>query len=192
MYNGQFDDELNYIVNEKFRELTKNLLNELPDYFWEVPASSTGKYHPTYSLGKGGLVRHTKAAVKIANSILNDADVYGWTQDDNDVAIAALLLHDGFKHGLNHSKYTVHEHPLIAADFVRSKLDTVIDSDLESRYYYDSVAKAIATHMGRWNVSSRSDVVLPLPETTGQDIVHLCDYLASRKFINVDFDDFNI
>ena len=61
-----FKKELTYIKNNRYKENIKVLINLLPDYFFEIPASSTGKYHPYYATGKGGLVRHTKAAVRIA------------------------------------------------------------------------------------------------------------------------------
>ena len=43
--------------------------------------------------------------------------------------------------------------------------------------------------MGRWNTSDYSDIVLPLPLTLTQKLVHMCDYLASRKQINFVFDE---
>ena len=46
MKSDIFNKELGYIKNEKYRENAKIYLNLLPDYFYEVPASSTGKYHP--------------------------------------------------------------------------------------------------------------------------------------------------
>lgn len=67
-----FNTEYNYIRNEKYRDNIKILVNLLPDYFFEVAASSTGKYHPSFSLGEGGLVRHTKVAVKIAHELLEN------------------------------------------------------------------------------------------------------------------------
>ena len=50
-----FENEYAYIKNEKYRENLKIMVNLLPDYFFTVPASSTGKYHPSFSLGDGGL-----------------------------------------------------------------------------------------------------------------------------------------
>ena len=38
-----FDKEYYYIKNDKKREDLKYLVSELPDYFFEIPASSTGK-----------------------------------------------------------------------------------------------------------------------------------------------------
>lgn len=48
-----FESEYIYIKNEKYRENLKIMVNLLPDYFFNVPASSTGKYHPSFSLGDG-------------------------------------------------------------------------------------------------------------------------------------------
>ena len=52
-----FKKELEYIKNEKIRNACQVMINLLPDYFFEVPASSTGKYHPEYAAGPGGLMR---------------------------------------------------------------------------------------------------------------------------------------
>ena len=55
----------------------------LPDYFFSVSASSTGKYHPSFSLGNGGLLRHTKVVVKIAYELLAIDDRF--TDNDKDL-----------------------------------------------------------------------------------------------------------
>lgn len=39
-----------------------------------------------------------------------------------------------------------------------------------------------------FNTSAYSDVILPLPKTPEQKFVHMCDFLASRKVINIKFD----
>ena len=52
------------------------------------------------------------------------------------------------------------------------------------------VANMIESHMGQWNTDKRSSTVLPLPENKYQKMIHLADYLASRKDIEVLFDGF--
>ena len=42
--------------------------------------------------------------------------------------------------------------------------------------------------MGPWNTSQYSDVVLPIPKAPMEKFVHMCDYLASRRFILLEFD----
>ena len=44
--------------------------------------------------------------------------------------------------------------------------------------------------MGQWNTISRAqNIILPLPETEGQKLLHLADYLASRKDIEIHFEE---
>ena len=63
--------ELDFISNDVIHDFVSVALDKLPEYFWSVPASSSGKYHPSYALGNGGLVRHTIAAVNIADILFN-------------------------------------------------------------------------------------------------------------------------
>ena len=70
MHSDLFKNEINYIKNDRIKNSLITMINKLPDYFFLVPASSTGKYHPDYALGEGGLLRHTKAAVRIAHELL--------------------------------------------------------------------------------------------------------------------------
>ena len=46
-----FKIELDYIKDERLKDNAKIILEKLPDYFYEVQAASTGKYHPKYALG---------------------------------------------------------------------------------------------------------------------------------------------
>ena len=67
----EFAAELTLITDPGIRAFTEKCIEELPDYFFRVPASSTGKYHPRISLGEGGLLRHTQMAVQIAADLLH-------------------------------------------------------------------------------------------------------------------------
>ena len=42
--NKTFEKEYTYIKNKKYRDNLDILVNLLPDYFFKVAASSTGKY----------------------------------------------------------------------------------------------------------------------------------------------------
>jgi hypothetical protein len=177
-----FKNELKWIKNKEIQKFVVNIISELPDYFFIVPASSTGKYHPTYSLGEGGLVRHTKSAVLIAKTLL-DLEQYKdkYTEKQRDIMLTALLLHDGVKHGLNGSKYTVATHPIEMSDFIQSKYKTP--------YWVGEICDCIDTHMGEFNKDYQTKKeVLPKPKTDMQKFVHMCDFLASRKFLEVNFE----
>ena len=177
-----FKKELGYIKDSDVKESLAFMIDKIPDYFFTIPASSTGKYHPGYALGDGGLVRHTKAAVRMAIELFG---IYKFPEHTKDLIIMALVLHDSVKKGYKkEEQYTRFDHPLVACDFIR-------DNQKELKIGKDDVefvCECISSHMGRFNTSDYSDVILPLPKTPEQKFVHMCDYLASRKVIGVEFD----
>lgn len=184
-----FRKELSYMLNSKYVENGKKLINILPDYFFEVPASSTGKYHPSFALGEGGLVRHTKAAVRIAYELLNNECIGNvFNNDEKDLMILAIILHDGCKSGLTKTQYTVVNHPLIVSKLIRDNKDklTLTDGELEF------LCSCIETHMGEWNKDFKGNTVLQLPTNKYQKFVHMCDALSSKKFLDVKFKDNDI
>lgn len=183
-----FKNEIVYINNPRYKENAEILINLLPDYFFEVPASSTGKYHPTFALGDGGLVRHTKVAVRIAKEMFNDESITGaYSNNEKDLMILALILHDGLKSGLKKSEYTNFDHPILVCNYIKDNKDKLTLKDNEIAF----LTSVISSHMGPWNTNNYSDVTLPKPESKHQRFVHMCDYLASRKIINVIFDENN-
>lgn len=174
-----FRKELDLIEDGRLRNFADKMIVRLPDYFFEIPASSTGKYHPNYALGKGGLVRHTKAAVGIAKELFKCNSIHSYTQQQKDIIIIALLLHDGLKNGLKNQRYTMTEHPLEMVNFIKSQQDCV---DLLTNEELRVICNCIASHMGEWNKDYRTQKeVLPKPQKGIEKFVHICDYLASRK-----------
>lgn len=175
----QLNIEIEHIQHEGLKTLVKKTLEACPECFWTMPASTTGKHHPTISLGEGGLIRHTKAVFKIANILLEMLDASAHIRS---ICLAGALLHDCCKKN-DDEEYTAVDHPLRAANLVREiakGLENVSDEDVSV------LAGIIAAHMGRWNTSDREpDVVLPTPKTPMQRLVHTADYLASRKDITI-------
>jgi len=182
----EFEREINYIQNPEYKEIVKKLMEKVPDYFFEIPASSTGKYHPEFTTGNGGLVRHTKAAVRIAKELLTLENFKkAYTSNERDLLLIALLIHDTFKSGEIEEKYTRFDHPLLSADFIKKNQNITSFNDKEIEF----LATAISSHMGEWNTNNYSNVVLPKPTAKHHVFVHMCDFLASRKFLNIKFKD---
>ena len=133
---------------------------------------------------QGGLVRHTKVAVRIAYEMLQDESIgYMFTSDQKDLVLLALLLHDGCKSGLVKAEYTVVNHPLIVADLIRKNASKTEFKEDE----IELLCSMIETHMGPYNKDYKGNVVLPVPQNKYQRFVHMCDLLASKKFLNVNF-----
>lgn len=181
-----FDVEINYISDARIKEAAKKLVGMLPEYFFRLAASSTGKYHPKCSNVEGGLVHHTKIAVRFAKVMFENAMVFNnYSDHEQDLIYLALIMHDGFKNGLTEEKYVRFDHPIISAEFVKEHATEVGLTIEEGNLLYD----LISSHMGVFNTSNYSKVVLPLPKTNMQKFVHLCDDLASKKFLDLEFDE---
>ena len=180
--------EINMIQNERYKDNLKILINSVPDYFFEIPASSTGKYHPEFSAGSQGLLRHTKVATRIANELLS-LECYQnmFTKDEQDLLKIAVIMHDTLKCGEVKEQYTRFDHPLLAANNIKKHQQETTFTDDEIKFITD----AISSHMGQWNTNQYSNIVLLKPETKYQIFVHTCDYLSSKKFLNVKFDNNN-
>jgi hypothetical protein len=177
------ENELNSIEDVRIFYFTKHMLFQLPNYFYHIPASSTGKYHPRYALGDGGLARHVKAAVMIAQELFK-MEEYNFTQYQKDIIISALLVHDGYKQGFDEAGRTVSEHPIICfKQIMKENFLCLILSPITAI----RIAFAVLTHMGQWNKNWDGKWIMPKPVTKLQKFVHLCDYLASRKFLEVNF-----
>ena len=183
-----FKVELGYLKSARIKRAALEMVKLLPEYFFEVPASSTGKYHPEYATGDGGLLRHTKAAVRIGYELLNDSCIGDkYTDSEKDLMLMGLLLHDGLKSGLEKETYTRFDHPILMADYIMDN-EEALGLEVEEIEFLCDVIK---THMGPWTTDYKGNEVLEKPKTKYQNFVHMCDYLASRKCILLPFDDNN-
>lgn len=184
-FEKEFEMELSYIKDKEIKEALLKVLKLLPDYFFTVAASSTGKYHPDYALGDGGLLRHSKAAMRIGYELLSDPAIGDkYLQHEKDLMLMALLIHDGVKHGIPKEKYVRFDHPILMAEFLM-EYEEEIGLEMEDIEFLCDVIK---THMGVWTKDYNGEEILEPPKTKYQNFVHMCDYLASRKCLHVPFD----
>lgn len=171
-----FERELNLIVNEDLRMAVKSYMEEAtPDYFWIDGASSSGKYHPKFSQGEGGLVRHTKAVVMFAEELLRMSSYAYMKEEYKDYVIAACIVHDTMKYGLGEydkSEYKNHARNAAYAFKMFAK-----ECDYEVSEF---LLNAIASHMGQWSTDKEDR-----PFTNIDRCVHMADYMASRSFIDI-------
>ncbi|HHW69403.1 MAG TPA: hypothetical protein GX747_03615 [Tenericutes bacterium] len=180
-----FTKELNFIKNNRYKESAEVLLELLPDYFFHIPASSTGKYHPNFSLGEKGLVRHTKVAIRIAYELLCNNTIGNiFNQDEKDLMLIAIMLHDGCKLGVEQTAYTVVDHPIIISEYIKENSTKTKFTASEIEF----ICSCIETHMGEWNTDYKGNKVLEKPSNKYQKFVHMCDFLSSKKFLDIKFE----
>lgn len=163
------------------------MLSKAPDYFYEIPASSTGKYHPIINQGKGGLINHVKLTVAVARDSFK-LERFAFNEKQQDLIIISVLLHDIYKCGQNPTKdeisgsKTDFEHPRLAAEFIKkcneylkTKGQAIQEEDLNCIY------SCVISHMGQWNKKEGFED-LPKPVSPEQICVSNADYMASRRF----------
>ena len=183
---------LDTFENEDIKNFAIVLLDNIPEYIWHVGASSTGKYHPSYSLGEGGLMRHQVAVVRFLNFFFA-LEQYNtkFTSREMDLMRLAGLVHDARKSGsqddYEKSKYTKFNHPVLMADAVRR-----FDGQYLNHEEIELVADIISKHMGQWSTDKKSSLELPKPNDKYSRLVHLADYLASRKDLTMDFSGYSV
>lgn len=176
---------LDTFENEDLRELCIAVLENFPEYIWEVPASSSGKYHPAQDLGEGGLMRHQICVARICNYIVGLEQYQNRINSrQRDCMRIAAIAHDCRKSGLENSGHTVHEHPILAGDAIGDMKEWFPKLAEE----IEVIRELIYSHSGQWVDSKRSELILPKPVTEMQELVHLSDYIASRKDIEMLFD----
>ena len=171
-----FEREINLIQSEDYRMFIREYLdNYVPDYFWEIGASSSGKYHPQFSQGKGGLVRHTKAVVMFAEELLRMSSYMYMSDEHKDFVIMACIVHDTCKYGMNDFDKDLYKY--------HAKYASALVNEAWYDYFGINASEfflsAIKCHMGQW--SERED----RPFTNIDRCVHMADYMASRNFIDI-------
>lgn len=179
-----FKKELEMISDVRLRKLVRAFIEQVPDYIADVPASSTGTHHPKFDSGKGGLVRHLKMCVRVADELMR----LSYYEDlDKDIVFAACMLHDMYKNGYTDSGRTVHTHDIIcASEFQRFSYKWIDENewrkakrnDLKDKS--DKITTCIRSHMGQWGVDGYSSYC------NIWGVVQLADYIASRKFFDVE------
>lgn len=180
-----FTKELETIEDMHLREFTRFALSNAPKYFYSIGASSSGKYHPQFSQGEGGLVRHTKAVLMFCNELLNMSPYYELSPLWKDYARVACLLHDICKYGeedeMNKNEYT--NHSVNGAWYVDKMWGLYHSTDTQICFEFapELITHAIMCHMGRWSKENQRPIDII------DNLVHLADYVASRNFINIEF-----
>jgi hypothetical protein len=159
--------EVTLIEDDEIREATTSALGRgVPDYFWEVPATGSGRYHNPFSRRKHGLWIHVKQVFAAYERMVRSYIEQGLiTEGEADMGRAAVLLHDMLKYGHKYQDGdgTVSNHDKLAGHWL----------DHNSDVPYNAV-RAVKTHNGPWYDG-------PKPEEPLEQLVHMADMMASTK-----------
>ena len=173
-----FEREIQLIESEDFRDFVRWYFDEcVGEWFWKSGASSSGKYHPKFAQGEGGLVRHTRAVSMMCEELLRMSSYAYMCDEYKDYARVACLLHDTCKYGdtdeINKDCYK--EHGVIASEKVAQAWFEFFGNEAPVL-----LTMAIRSHMGQWTENREHR-----PFTNIDRLVHLADYIVSRSFFDI-------
>lgn len=176
-----FASELALINSSNIREFTKLCIASAPDYFFtDCPASSTGKYHPLNEISWDGTIIHTKKVFNVAYSLVRGLNI----EENRDAVLSACLIHDLIKKGLKGGQWVQKNHPQLAAELVEEiQRDTQLLSNEEYKIIYGSVFY----HYGPWTTKKVSKEISDY--TLEELCVYISDYIASKRFLDVQYKD---
>ena len=170
-----FRTEISLIENEEIQKFTEWFLDsKMPLWFWTSKASSSGKYHPAFTKGEGGLVKHCKAVAQMAYELARNASFN--LPDDPlmvDYAVCASILHDCAKYGTekNLNRRVYKKHDLNGSILVANSWEEFFHTSCPKE-----ITDPILRHMGQWGTEQ--------PKTPLDKIVHLADYVMSRTMLD--------
>lgn len=182
-----FADFLSKFETDELRDYCKDMIELMPDYIFQIPSSTTYKYHNKSQCRPGGQIFHVLMCCEVINYVLDleyiqNKIIYPKKRDCMRIAMA---LHDALKCGADGGTYTVHEHPLLASEWVKT---TSPEHDIKQGLK-DYIGSLIESHSGQWVESKKSKTILPKPQDDEHFIIHLCDYLSSRSNIDMLYSD---
>lgn len=188
-----FKSVLSKFENEEFRLYCEDMIEQMPNYIFYIPSSTSLKYHNENQRNYGGQIYHVLMVGTIMNHILDLEYVQKHIKNSKkrDSMRVAALLHDGIKCGWNtmfDGTHTKHEHPILAGNWVEC---ATVDNYLPDKWKI-YISRLIKSHSGQWNTNKRSEFVLPKPKTKEQFLVHLADYLGSRPDLNMVYTEYEI
>lgn len=184
-----FKEFLDGFETEDMRLYCEDMIERMPNYNFVIAASTTNKYHSPSQCTAGGQLKHVLQCCQTIAYILGLEYIQEKIpkKRQRDCMRVAMCLHDSFKLGLptDHNQYTVFQHPLIAAEWIKTE---VVPHDIKQGLK-NYIARLVSVHSGQWVTNKRTSDVLPKPETDDEFIIHLCDYLSSRSNIEMTFSD---
>ena len=178
-----FKELLDKFETEEVRLYCEDMIENIPDYIFTMPSSTSGKFHNAtqckthgqiYHIIMFGAIMNYRLALKCNKEKFNNPI-------HRDAMRCVPIFHDAVKCGWNGSTFTVHDHPMLAGTWVR---ETTVEHDIDDEIK-EMIARMCERHSGEWTSSKRSKIVLPEPETEMEILVHECDILSSRSDIDM-------
>lgn len=169
-------------ISRDYRSLAEYLIEQLDDYWFIKPASSTGKYHPKFNNGEGGLVRHSLNVCmwwqQMYRAFEQELTSFSGRDDIYDLGLIACLFHDAKKYGdaEENSRWVKKDHDVRSMKWFLHNVEIyehMNDMNFDNKAI-NYIANAIDHHNGPWSTHGA-------PRTIFERLVFICDYASSQK-----------
>ena len=169
-------------ISRDYRSLAEFLIDQLDDYWFIKPASSTGKYHPKFNNGEGGLVRHSLNVCmwwqQMYRAFEQELISFSDRDDMYDLGLIACLFHDAKKYGdaEENSRWVKKDHDVKSMEWFLHNVEIyehTNDMNFDNKAI-NYIANAIDHHNGPWSTHGA-------PRTIFERLVFICDYASSQK-----------
>lgn len=159
-----------------------DMTEHMPDYIFSMPSSTSDKYHNKKQCEPYGQLYHEFMFSSILEHRLRlkgNKEKFS-TPVIRDCMRCVPFFHDAIKCGLNGSRYTVQNHPMLAAEWVRT---TKVAHNINDEYK-ELIAGMCEAHSGEWNKTRAGKIIMPEPRNEMEFFIHECDILSSRNDID--------
>lgn len=183
-----FQPLLDKFETEEMRLYCMDMIEQIPDYIFDMPSSTSGKYHNKTQCQPHGQIYHILMFAEILNYLLAlkcNKEKFKSPQQ-RDAMRCVPIFHDALKCGLEGGSWTVHEHPMLAGKWVR---EAHVEHNIDDKAK-EAIARMCERHSGEWTTSKKSKVILPEPENEMERMIHMCDILSSRNNIDMPVPDY--
>lgn len=163
---------------EEIKNYFLDMCEEIPDYIFTMPSSTSGKYHNPKQCERFGQIYHIFMFASILEHLLRLEHIKEKVNkpETRDCMRCIPAFHDAIKCGWNGSVHTVQNHPMLAHDWV---LNTKVEHDISSGMKV-FIADLCASHSGEWNKNRSGEEIMPKPKSDSEKLIHECDILSSR------------
>lgn len=167
---------------EEIKNYFLDMCEEVPDYIFTMPSSTSGKYHNATQCQKFGQLYHVFMFASVLEHLLRLEHIqeFAKTPEIRDCMRCVPVFHDAIKCGRNGSLHTVQDHPVLAYHWV---LHTDVEHNIDEKKK-QFIADMCISHSGQWNKNRKGDVIMPKPKNKYEKLIHECDIIASRPDID--------
>jgi len=188
-----FKNELDQLKDPELKNVAEEIINSTPEFYFTIPASTTGNFHPKNEQVEGGKVLHHRKCFKLASQA---GRRYELNTKDMEILKTACLLHDipyCFYYDEKESRYrTDPEHAQKSAEAIALVADRILTPENESLTLKKLVA-SVYFHMGIWaKYNPESNLYKELLEFKNHPLVlatQECDFYCSRRFIDIELEE---